>query len=196
LAGDLMIGENISFNERQGYMSVTSLFNEIYDSTNKSILAFITARCANNSDIDDIFQDTYMELYQVINKRGTDYVTDGKALVFKIAKRKIARNYSVLKRLKDFIPIVAENDNTEAAGMSNDDIADTFLTEDFVVDQMMLDNAKQLIKQKPADVEQIFYLFYDMDLSIPEIAQALSLSESNVKNKLYRTLKELRELLK
>ena len=35
-------------------------FNEIYDSTCKIILAFITARCGNTSDISDIFQDTYM----------------------------------------------------------------------------------------------------------------------------------------
>ena len=34
----------------------------------------------------------YMELYQLINKRGTDYITDGKALVYKIARRKIAKH--------------------------------------------------------------------------------------------------------
>ena len=51
------------------------------------------------------------------------------------------------------------------------------------------------IEQKPPDVKKIFYLFYNIGLSIPEIAGELSLSESGVKNKLYRTIKELRNLL-
>jgi DNA-directed RNA polymerase specialized sigma24 family protein len=36
---------------------------------------------------------------------------------------------------------------------------------------------------------------YDVDLTIVEIAEVLSISESSVKNKLYRTLKEIRKLL-
>jgi RNA polymerase sigma-70 factor (ECF subfamily) len=59
----------------------------------------------------------------------------------------------------------------------------------------MLDSAGQFLTTKPEDVQKIFYLMYDVGLSISEIAQALSISESNVKNKLYRTLKELRNLL-
>ncbi|MFQ9801920.1 MAG: sigma factor-like helix-turn-helix DNA-binding protein [Clostridia bacterium] len=35
-------------------------------------------------------------------------------------------------------------------------------------------------------------MYYSLDLTIPEIAKQLSMSESNVKNKLYRTLKEMR----
>ena len=181
-----------------GGLNIISLFNEIYDSTNKCVLAFITNRCANISDAGDIFQDTYMELYQLIEKRGVNYVTDGKALVFKIAKRKIARNYSLIKRLRNFVPLTVENESsgeTEISDYDYDYESAAFLTEDFIVNQIMLDNAKRLIKQKPADIEQIFYFFYDMELSISEIAEILSISESNVKNKLYRTLKELKNLL-
>lgn len=173
---------------------INSRFNEIYDSTNKSILAFITVRCANTSDISDIFQDTYMELYKLIYKCGVSYITDSKALVFKIAKRKIARNYSLWKRLQIFVPMTIENENTKETELSEFE-ADSFLTEDFVVNRIIADNAKQFIKRKPEDVKKVFYLFYEMDKSILEIAQILSLSESNVKNKLYRTLKELKNLL-
>ena len=59
----------------------------------------------------------------------------------------------------------------------------------------MLDEARQCIQSKPEDVKKIFYLYYDMGLTVPEIAEKLSVSQSNVKNKLYRTLKELRNLL-
>ena len=177
--------------------NIASRFDKIYDSTNKAVLAFITVKCKNTADISDIFQDTYMELYQRLNKHGADYVIDGKAFVFRIAKHKIYRYYSVLKRLRSFVSIdtTAKNESEEDFDLSETE-ADSFLTEDFVVDQIMLDNIKMLIKQKPKDVEQIFYFFYDMEMSIPEIAQTMFLSESNVKNKIYRTLKEIRDLLK
>ena len=48
------------------------------------------------------------------------------------------------------------------------------------------------LSSKPTDVKKVFYLYYSLDLTIPEIAKQLSMSESNVKNKLYRTLKEMR----
>lgn len=171
-------------------------FNEIYDSTNKPVLAFITSRCVNTCDISDIFQDTYMELYQILEKYGGGYIKDGKAYVFKIAKRKIARHYSLWKRLQIFVPMTVQNEDNEDNGELSDTNIDSFLTEDFAVNQIILDSAKQFIRQKPEDVKKIFYLFYDMDKTIPEIAEMLSLSESNVKNKLYRTINELRKLLK
>ena len=73
--------------------------------------------------------------------------------------------------------------------------SNTFLTVFFVIDKLLLEEVNQFIKQKPQDVKKVFYLFYDVGLTIPEISKALSMSESNVKHKLYRTLKELRTLL-
>lgn len=43
-------------------------------------------------------------------------------------------------------------------------------------------------------IAKIFYLYYAEDITIKDIASELKLSESNVKNHLYRTLKELNEL--
>jgi len=130
-------------------------------------------------------------------------VTDGKALVFKIAKRKLARNYSMLKRLQIFVSMTitvkdgdSENE-TEEMEISGADM-DLYLTdntEDYVVNQILLENSRKFIQQKPADIKKIFYLFYDVGLTIPEIAKELSLTESNVKNKLYRTVKEIQNLL-
>ena len=70
------------------------------------------------------------------------------------------------------------------------------MTEDFVVDRIVLEEVKRILFQKPQDVKKVFYLFYEVGLTTPEIAKALSMSESNVKHKLYRTLGELRALLK
>jgi DNA-directed RNA polymerase specialized sigma24 family protein len=42
------------------------------------------------------------------------------------------------------------------------------------------------------EIRKIFYLYYYMNLSIAEIAEALSTKESTIKNKLYRTINEFR----
>jgi RNA polymerase sigma-70 factor (ECF subfamily) len=159
------------------------------------VLAFITAKCRHTADIGDIFQDTYMELYQVLSKREADYVKNDKAFVLRIAKRKIARYYSLLERLKIFLPMTATNEDGEEFELSDLE-ADAFLTEDFVVNQALLEAAQQFLQKKPEEVKKVFYLFYDVGLTIPEIAERLAMRESNVKNKLYRTIKELQTLLK
>ena len=175
--------------------NITLRFNEVYDSTYKVVLSYVTARCGNTADIQDIMQETYVELYQIITKRGVDYINSGKALCLRIAKQKLSRHYTLLERLKIFVPLItSNNDGDEVEATDYED--ESFSVEDFTVNQTILKEVRRLIEQKPLNVKKVFYLFYDVGHTIPEIARLLSMSESNVKHKLYRTLKELRELLK
>jgi len=169
-------------------------FDEIYNSTNKAVLAFITAKCGRIADVGDIFQETYMELYRVLDKRGVDYVTNEKALVMRLAKQKIFKHYSLMERLRIFVSTTMVNDSDDEIDLSDFEV-DGFLTEDLAVNNVMYEKARQFIESKPNDVQKVFYLTYDAGLTISEIAKALSIKESSVKNKLYRTLKELRNLL-
>lgn len=174
--------------------NIISRFNEIYDSTYRVVLSLVTVRCSNTADIQDIVQDTYVELYRCLDKRGVDYIKNDKAFVLRIAKQKLSRYYSLMERLRIFIPMTVINQDGDEVELSDLEL-DAFLTEDFITNQIMLDEVRRLIQSKPQDVKKVFYLFYDVGHSIPEIAKALSMSESNVKHKLYRTLKELRTLL-
>jgi RNA polymerase sigma-70 factor (ECF subfamily) len=175
--------------------NVASRFGEIYDSTNKAVLAFITSKCGRTADISDIFQDTYMELYKILINRGENYIENEKAFMLKIAKRKVARYYSLLERMRIFVSMSTTNEDGDEVDLS-DFQADAFLAEDFSVNHVLLDTVRQFLESKPEDVQKAFYLMYDVELTIPEIAKELGISESNVKNKLYRTLKEIRNLLK
>ena len=171
---------------------IKNLFNEIYDSTNRKVLKFITAKCSNTSDIKDIFQDTYMELYAVLAKRGSNYVKNREAFVMKIAKEKVFSYYSLFNKLKLLVPIISSNDNED-----EEMIADS-QTEDFDVelkasDEVLISQISRFLSGKPQDIQKIFYLYYSMDMTIPEIADHLSMNESNIKNKLYRTLAQLRK---
>jgi len=173
--------------------NTVSRFDEIFNSTKKPVLAYITAKCVHTSDIDDIFQETYMELFVVLLKRGTGYIINDRAFVLKLANQKLARYYKLLGRLRNVVSLTSKNDVGEEVDLS-DFIIDDFLIEDFSVNNIMLDNARRYITSKPEIVKKVFYLYYDVELTICEIAQLLSLSESNVKNYIYRTLKEMRSL--
>jgi RNA polymerase sigma-70 factor (ECF subfamily) len=112
----------------------------------------------------------------------------------RIAKRKIAGHYSLLERLRNFVSMTVADGDGEEYDITDFE-ADGFSTEDFAVNGILLENARHFLQSKPPEVRKVFYLTYDMGLTIPEIAKMLSMTESNVKNKLYRTLKELRKLL-
>ena len=55
---------------------------------------------------------------------------------------------------------------------------------------------QKYIKQKDINVFKVFYLYYFSELKISQIADKLNMSESNVKNVLYRTIKDIRENVK
>jgi len=173
---------------------IVSRFGEIYDATRRQVLAYITAKCRYTDDISDIFQETYMDFYQVLASRGEGHVKCTTAYMMKIARRKIAKHYTLLERLKAFVPMTFENEEGGYAELA-DFVPDSFLLEEFAINQLMVEAAWQYLKQKPQEVKKVFYLYFEAGLKITEIAEALGLTESNVKNKLYRTLKELREYL-
>ena len=175
--------------------NIASRFEEIHNSTYKATVAFITAKCKNTADISDILQETYMELYKVLIKRGAEYITNEKAFVLRIAKHKVALHYSLMEKLRIFVSMNAISEDEEEVDLSNFEV-NAFTMEDYVVNQILLEKARQFVQSKSDDIKKVFYLFYDAGLSIPEIAKSLSMSESNVKNKLYRTIKELQNLLK
>ena len=64
--------------------------------------------------------------------------------------------------------------------------------EDVLIEKEMINEIKKFLDSKSLEIQKIFYLHYFFDLTIAEIAEELSISESNVKNKLYRTLKDMR----
>ena len=50
--------------------AIEPLFNQMYDETSQKVLIYITSKCGNPSDIQDIFQETYTELFFILKKRG------------------------------------------------------------------------------------------------------------------------------
>lgn len=165
-------------------------FDELYEKTHQKVLAFIIAKCGNTEDISDIFQETYMEVVRVIKKRGPVYIKKPEAFVMQVAKRKIYRHYHFLERLRevennfDFTEDVIEYVEFQEISF-----------EEKMMNQFTIKAAFDYLVKKDVLTKKIFYLYYYMGKPIKEIADLLSVKESNVKNRLYRTLKELRKYL-
>lgn len=174
-----------------GENNVTSRFNSIYDATNKQALSFITAKCGNIDDVSDILQETYMELYKVLSEKGSEYIENEEAFVIQIAKKKVYKHYTVTQKMKSdlSLTVVSGGEEFDLLETEPDDID----IEDEICTNELVEEIWQHISKKSQEIRKIFYMRFSLDLSIREIAQLMSISESTVKNKLYRTIGEIRD---
>ena len=160
-------------------------FEKIYKETYEYVLKFIVIKCYNINDLNDMIQDTYIELYKIMKrKKKIEHI---ESFICGIATNIIKRYYHKKNKI-----IVLQNNNEEVDMLNT--IPDNFnLEEDFI----NKDNAEKVwnyIKTKDINTMKIFYLYYRLDEKIIDIAKELNLNESNVKNKIYRTLREIKNI--
>ncbi len=159
-------------------------FENIYQRTYDNTLKFIVIKCNNIDDINDIIQDTYIELYHKLQRKNID-VENEKNYIVGIAKNIIKRHYRKVKNESNEISI-NEYENME---VSDDiDIEDNFITQE---------NAKDVwnyIENKDIITTKVFYLYYILGYKIEEIAEEMNLNLSNVKSRIYRNIKEMKKI--
>lgn len=164
-------------------------FEKIYQETYQSTLKFIIIKCNNIDEVNDIIQDTYMELLKIIEKKKILKIDNLNSYIIGIANNIIRRHYH-LKKKENIISYYAENSNENEVEMK-----DSFDLEQDIITKENVEEVWKYIKNKDLLTIKIFYLYFAMGLRILEIAKELELTESNVKNKIYRTLKELKKYL-
>lgn len=167
-----------------------SFFEELYEKTKDKVLAHIIAKCGKTKDISDIFQETYLEVVSILNKKGIAYFKNPEGLVMEIAKRKIYKHYSFLERITSKSSVSIE-ENEEWLEEETVELS----LEEKQVEKEQITVAFDYLQQKDELTRKIFYLHFYLEMPISEIAALLSVGESNVKNRLYRTLKELQKNL-
>ena len=150
-------------------------FDVVYNESYKDISRYVVLNANNIGDVKDILQNIYLEVYKNIDK-----VSD-KNYVFGIAKN-VLKKYYRFKFLR--------KDDTEIT----DNIKSNINLEKTVMDKFDTELVWKYLKKKNNNIAKIIYLYYYEDFTINEIANSLNLTESNVKNYIYRTLKELRRI--
>ncbi len=165
-------------------------FNEIYDKTYNNVLKFVVCKCSNMEDVNDIVQEIYIELYKKI----TEYydIQNIESYIIGIAKNKINKHYGLLYKFKTLY--LNNHDDNELELIEN--IPSNVDIESITIRDVDLEIIWKQLKKKNIIIQKIFYLYYNLDFTIKEIANELSLNESYIKNCLYRTLKELQKFMR
>lgn len=164
-------------------------FNEIYDKTYNKVLKFIICKCSNIDDVNDIIQETYVEVFKKIDNFNN--VLNQESYILGIASNKIKKHYNFLYKLKELYISKKEDDETEFL----EKIPSITDIETIILKKSDYETIWNYLKTKNQNVQKIFYLYYNLDLTIKEIQNYLNLSESYIKNSLYRNLKKLQTIM-
>lgn len=162
-------------------------FNNIYDKTYSDILKYVIIKCHNVNDANDIIQEVYLEFWKILNKKDIDE-SNIKSFLIGIAINKIKKHYTIIQKIKT----ISIFDKNEKDIELIDNLSDSINIEDIIIQKndwvQIWDHIKS---KKNQNIPKIFYLFYVLELSIKDISKELNVSESYIKNNIYRTLKEL-----
>lgn len=163
-------------------------FTQLYEETYDELLKYIVTHCSNLEDANEILQDTYLDFYRALKRR--NIIQDPRSYLFAIAKNKVKKHYTLFYRFKTISLFTSIKDTNNEI---QDLIADDTDLEEQIMINLEIEEVWAHLKQRKQIIQKVFMLYYYFEMTHKEIAEALSISESSVKNYLYRTLKELRK---
>ncbi len=163
------------------------VFDELYSDTYQNTLKYVICNCSNIDDVKDIVQNVYLDVLNKL-KENNSFVMS-KSYIIGIARNKVKDYYRFHYKTK-LISLFSSVDSCEDVSLVETISSDVDIGKE-VVTKEDLKMVWNFLKKKKVIISKIFYLYYYTDSSIKEISEVLNISESNIKNYLYRTLKEL-----
>ncbi|MGL4452819.1 MAG: RNA polymerase sigma factor [Sarcina sp.] len=161
------------------------ILRNIYDETYDDILKYIISKCSNIDDIQDIIQNVYFNFYKAMQKRE---ILEPKRYLIRIARNEIFKTYGILSLAKNNIPIFSLGFEKIESDFENSTLS---LNENFD-STLICDEIYNYLRKSDELTFKIFLLHFKCDMKIKDISIKLRITESTVKNRLYRTLKELK----
>lgn len=164
---------------------INDAFTKIYDGTYQEVLRFVAAKCQKPSDIADIMQNTYLNFYSRLCSKGLAHIKEPKHYLIRIARDELYRYYGYLAMLRRNVPVFSQGEI-----LPEDELA--FLSDNSLDDKVDATELWERISQKDETTVTILTLYFVSDLKISQIAKRMGQKESFVKNRLYRTIRELK----
>ena len=166
-------------------------FTVIYNATYDDIFRYVLSKCRNPDDISDIVQNTYLSFYNRL-KQISDIKEPVKYLV-KTAKHEIYKTYGIRSLSANNIPVFSKRGDENFEDTELELLLTAETDESAAINSLLCDEIWKYIKNLDALTYKIFVLYFHRDEKITDIAAVLKISESTVKNRLFRTLNKIRE---
>ncbi len=155
-------------------------FDLLYENTYFDVSKYVVCKCSKPDDVEDILQNIYLSVFKAIISKSD--IT--KTYIMGIAKHKI-NDYYRFKYKEKIISLFSSKDDFEAINEIQSDID----IETSLLDKYDTDFVWEYLKSKKVIIFKVFYLYFNLEMSIKEISKCLNLTESNVKHYLYRTIR-------
>ena len=140
-------------------------FNAVYDSTIRELAKVCVQKARQIPDVDDLLQNTYIKFYQHIKRHGINQVRDPKSYLYTILSKELSRYYRF-------------HANSQASPIEDAEyIPDTeHVPENDSVNNLTLDEIWEIVQKEPVLSQKVFILYYQYEMSLKEIADALSIT--------------------
>ena len=149
-----------------GHENNEEYFNRVYNETCRSVSRFVVSKCGNREDAEDIIQNVYTRFFKRISEKG--------------------HKVSSFSDYTEEEMVAIEREMSKPQQRLEDVISNKIVAKQIFDDIMKTDEL----------TGQIFYLHFACDMKLEDVAKALDVKLSTVKNKLYRTIERQKKKFK
>jgi RNA polymerase sigma-70 factor (ECF subfamily) len=166
-----------------------SCFEELIHRHKNKVFAYINLYIRDQALAEDIFQDTFLKVFQSV-KSGR-YYDNGKFIswVMRIAHNLIIDHFRRIKQMN-----TVSNDNYESDIFNSKKFADNNIEDDLIKRQIQKD-IRKMISQLPDDQREVVILRHYSGLSFKEIAEITDVSINTALGRMRYALINLRKLM-
>jgi RNA polymerase sigma factor (sigma-70 family) len=154
------------------------------------VYSYILLIVKNQELAEDIFQETFIKVIRSL-KRGK-YVENGKFVSWVL---RISHNLIIDHFRKEKLQGTVSNDSMEIDVFNSQKFSEDTI-EDQIINNQILSEVKELIKELPEDQQQVIYMRHYMGLSFKEIAEQTGVSINTALGRMRYALINLRKLIK
>jgi RNA polymerase sigma factor (sigma-70 family) len=154
------------------------------------VYSYILLIVKNQELAEDIFQETFIKVIRSL-KRGK-YVENGKFVSWVL---RISHNLIIDHFRKEKLQGTVSNDSMEIDVFNSQKFSEDTI-EDQMINNQILSEVKELIKELPEDQQQVIYMRHYMGLSFKEIAEQTGVSINTALGRMRYALINLRKLIK
>lgn len=162
----------------------TSLYEHLLDKYSQQTFLLILRIVENQEDAEELTQDTFLKAFKHLSsfKATSSFST----WIYRIAYNTAV---SAVRKRKQAVVLM---DEQVLANVSDEQVDNTLDDES----EEQIEKLQRSIKRLDADERALLTLFYEEEKPVSEVADILSMTESNVKVKLHRIRKKLYILIK